>query len=275
MKDLQASPQAPTLTLEKLLDYLEGKLTDAQAAEVDAVLANEPEWVDVLESLDQSLRSDPGTREKALAFREAATEAIWSQNTTSQAVAPAPSPRQATVKPLFGLPASVWRMAAVILVLVLPTGWFFMQQQQSLYEEMSGKYLKPYAITSLKGQGPTAAELLERGLATYQNGEYALAARILTDIIHASDLNEDERITANMYLGLSHLFSDRPADAVTQLSKVVQGPASTYSYDARWYLAWAHWKAGNDTAAREGFKAIAAIPGTHRAEAQKILDAWD
>lgn len=275
MKDLKASPQAPTLTLEKLLDYLEGKLTEAQAAEVDVILANEPEWIDVLESLDLSLRSDPGTRDKAMAFREAATEAIWAPHAAATA-APELNHSGARVKPLFGMPASAWRMAAVILLLMLPTGYFFLQQQQqSLYEEMSGIYLKPYPPTLLRGQGPTAAELLERGLATYQNAEYALAARILTDIVHASDLSEDERITATMYLGLSHLFSDRAADAATQLNKIVQGSASTYSYDAQWYLAWAYWKAGNEAAAREAFKTIASIPGTHRAEAQKILDAWD
>ncbi|MDP5171071.1 MAG: hypothetical protein NWR72_12575 [Bacteroidia bacterium] len=269
MKDLQTSEKASSLTLEILLDYLEGKLSDHESTEVETTLEREPEWIDVLESLEMGLGQDPDIRQKAQEYRDIVSQeafALAEKNTAPKAkVAPASVP-------LWKQP--IWRMAAVVLLLALPASWLVTQQRQSLYDQMSEQYLQPFAATTVKGQGPTATEILEQSLTTYQQGDYAAAAHSLAEIAHSEDLSSDEQLTATMYLGLSYLFAENPQLAIVQLQEVVDMGNNIYSEHATWYLAWAHWKAGDETTAKAEFNAISQAPGNHQAQAKKILQAW-
>ena len=272
MKDLQTSAHAPSLTLELLMDYLEGKLSEQEAARVDAVLEDEPEWIDVLETLESGLKQEPDFRDKAAAMKQAASEAAFRASAPSPEETVAPAAEAKTIRiPLWKQP--MWRMAAVIALIALPMGWLALQPQGNLYDQMSEQYLQPFAVTVTKG-GPTAADILDQGLATYQSGNYALAAQNLAAIVDSEDLTSDERLTATMYLGLSYLFSGEASKATDRLSEVVDAGNTVFLSHAQWYLAWAQWKAGQTELARAGFEQIAAAPGTNQKPAQKILDAW-
>ncbi len=257
----------PSLTLEVIMDYLEGKLSSEESAHVEAVLQEEPEWIDAIEHLELLLEQNPDTREKALLFREVVAQEAFRQ--PEQAVQKKPVVRSL---PFWQQP--VWRMAAVITLLFLPIGYFFVMNQGSLYDQMSSRYLEPFAATTVKGVDPTAAEILAEGLATYQNGNYPLAAKMLNEIVSSTDLTEDEVLTARMYLGLSYLFAKDAPLAVTQLQQVLAAGNTIYYPHAQWYLAWAHWQAEDTSAALARFEEVAKVPGTHQQEAKAILKAW-
>lgn len=274
MKDLQTSAQTPSLTLDILITYLEGKLSETEARRVDDILKEEPEWIDVLENLEMGMAHDPDLRQTTADLTQAASEAAFRASAEEAAAPTAKSTEAKTISiPIWRQP--IWQMAAVIAVLLLPLGWFLAQNGSSHIDNMSEAYLQPFAVDNVpRGDRPTAFEILEKGLATYQRGDYALAAHDLAFITNSEDLNSDERLTATMYLGLSYLFSDDPTSASTELSKVVEAGNTPYITEAKWYLAWSYWKAGDTDKAKIGFEELANIPGMHKEPAQKILEAW-
>ncbi len=258
------------------MDYLEEKLSQAEVERVDAILKEEPEWIDVLENLEAGLKQDPNLRQRATDMTRAASEAAFeaSSNTTTTQRAETPSESSSgktNRMPIWKQP--VWRMAAVIAILAIPATWILLQPQGSLYEQMSEQYLQPYAVTTMKS-GPSAADILDQGLATYQTGDYAQAAHDLAAIVGSQDLSEDERLTARMYLGLSYLFSGDAEAANNELQAVVDQGNTTFLEPAQWYLAWSYWKTGEKAKAKAAFEDIARAPGIHRKPAQKILDKW-
>lgn len=273
MKDLQTSAQTPSLTLDILITYLEGKLSETEARRVDAILKEEPEWIDVLENLEMGMAHDPDLRQTTAGLTQAASEAAFRASAEEAAAPKATATEAKTISmPIWRQP--IWQMAAVIAVLLLPLGWFLAQNGSSHLDKMSEVYLQPFSVTGVKGFGPTAAEILDKGLSTYQSGNYAQAAHDLAEIANSQDLDPDQRLTATMYLGLSYLFSDEPAKATTELGKVVDAGDTPYLTEAKWYLAWSYWKAGDTEKAKAGFEELSAIPGMHKEPAQKILEAW-
>lgn len=271
MKDLQTSAHAPSLTLEVLMDYLEGTLSEQEVARVDQILAEEPEWIDVLENLELGLEKDPDIRTKAKSFTQAASEAAFRASAEEETSAPTPEVKVIKL-PIWRQP--VWQMAAVVLMLLLPAGWLLTQQQSPYIDQMSELYLEPFNASIPRG-GPSDAEIFDKGLAEYQQGNYAQAAHDLAVITDSQDLSRDERLTATMYLGLSYLFSDNFEEASLELEKVVSEGKTAYEMYAKWYLAWSYWKSGKAEEAKAGFEELASIPSDHQAKAQKILEAWE
>lgn len=274
MKDLQTSAHAPSLTLDILITYLEGKLSETEAKRVDDILKVEPEWIDVLENLEMGLAHDPDLRQTTAGLTQAASEAAFRASAQEATAPTATATKAKTISlPLWRQP--IWQMAAVIAVLLLPLGWFLAQNGSSHIDKMAEVYLQPLSVSGgVRGDGPSAFEILEKGLATYQRGDYALAAHDLAFITNSQDLNTDQRLTATMYLGLSYLFSNEPVSAGVELTKVVEAGNSPYLTEAKWYLAWSYWKAGDIEKAKTGFEELANIPGLHKEPAQKILEAW-
>lgn len=274
MKDLQTSAHAPSLTLDILITYLEGKLSETEAKRVDDILKEEPEWIDVLENLEMGMAHDPDLRQTTAGLTRAASEAAFRASAEEAAAPTATATEAKTISlPLWRQP--IWQMAAVIAVLLLPLGWFLAQNGSSHLDKMSEVYLQPLSVSGvIRGEGPSAFEILEKGLATYQRGEYALAAHDLAFVVDSEELTSDERLAAAMYLGLSYLFSDDPTSASTELTKVVEAGTSPYLTEAKWYLAWSYWKAGDIEKAKAGFEELSTIPGMHKEPAQKILEAW-
>ena len=271
MKDLQTSAHAPSLTLEVLMDYLEGRLSEQEVARVDQILAEEPEWIDVLENLELGLEKDPDIRAKAKSFTQAASEAAFRASPEDETSTSAPEAKVVKL-PFWRQP--IWQMAAVILVLLLPAGWLLTQNNGPYIDQMSELYLQPFGVTDIRSV-PSAAEILDQGLAAYQQGNYAQAAHDLAVITDSQELNKDERLTATMYLGLSYLFSDAYDSATSELEKVVQAGKTPYEMYAKWYLAWSYWKSGKTEKAKAGFEELASIPSDHQGKAQKILEAWE
>lgn len=271
MKDLQTSAHAPSLTLEVLMDYLEGTLSEQEVARVDQILAEEPEWINVLENLELGLEKDPDIRAKAKAFTQAASEAAFRASAEEVTSAPASEPKVINL-PFWRQP--VWQMAAVILMILLPAGWLLTQNNGPYIDQMSELYLQPFDASIVRGV-PSAAEIFDKGLNEYQQGNYAQAAHDLAVITDSQDLSKDERLTATLYLGLSYLFSDNYEGASEELEKVVGEGKTIYEVYAKWYLAWSYWKSGRTEEAKAGFEELALIPSDHQDKAKKILEAWE
>lgn len=270
MKNPQTS-HAPSLTLEVLMEYLEGTLSERDVLKVDQILAQEPEWILVLEHLEMGVEQDPEIRSKTVAFRQVVSEIALNPAVDSGSASRQKVSREDRL-PIWRQP--IWQMAAVILLILLPAGWIITQNNGSYLEQMSELYLEPFGVTDIRS-APSAANILDQGLVAYQQGQYVPAARDLARIANSVDLTEDDRLTATMYLGLALLFSDQYAAASEALNQVVQAGITPYQLYAKWYLAWSHWKGGRLHLARAEFEELAQIPSAHQKQAQSILDAWE
>lgn len=85
--------------------------------------------------------------------------------------------------------------------------------------------------------GDTTTAAVDRGMAAYTRGEYALAARELRR-------SSDSSAGVSLYLGAALLAAGQSADAIVVLRRAVEAPFSPYADDARVVLAKAWLRAG-------------------------------
>lgn len=269
MKRIPSTAPEASLSLEIMFGYLEGSLDPEATQRVDRILAEEPEWIDVMEGLAERLRHDPDTKLKAAAFRDLVAEV---------AAAPPVLPA-AKVQPLSPTPTSrilLLRVAAVALVLIVSATLVWVNLSPGFgYEAMAGQYLRPYDATTVKGGSLDATARLEQGLATYQAGQYDQAYTLLQALQASDQLSEDEVLTTRMYLGMSALFAGHPAQAEQQLTDLIAAGPTPYQEAAAWYLAWSLWQQDKLAAARQAFREVANGYSLYKEEARSILDQWE
>jgi hypothetical protein len=110
------------------------------------------------------------------------------------------------------------------------------------------------------GDGPGA---LADALAPYQAGRYAEAIPALEAVTRAQPRSAD----AALYLGVTYLLSDRPAEALAELERAAGLAADTRRDDLAWYLATAEQRTGRVEAARPRLQALCRGSGDYRARA--------
>jgi thioredoxin-like negative regulator of GroEL len=172
----------------------------------------------------------------AAAIAIAALAGIWLARTAPTSPVP---PAQARVS----VPARSWRELAVTPAEYRPAA-----EDELLYRS-----------------DETAQSAFATAMTAYARGDYTAAQGRLAAFLesHPGDTR------ASFYRGVSLLMLDNPEEALPLLSAASQSPARPA--EARWYLALAQLKAGDVTAALRDLVAVAAAPGTHRAEAAKLV----
>ena len=129
--------------------------------------------------------------------------------------------------------------------------------------------IDPPVYTPPRLRGVTTAAQREFGAAMdlYSARDYAGAITGLRRAIAA----DDTLLPARFYLAVSYLQTDRTADAVQELQKVVAAGESPYLEDARFFLAKARIREGDIAAARAELTRVVAMDGERREEAVRLL----
>jgi len=102
------------------------------------------------------------------------------------------------------------------------------------------------------GRGANFVDDIAPAMNAFRAGDYATAAREFARV--APQYPEAEEIP--YYLGVSRLFLNDAPGAIAALTSAQKIADDTFSADVAWYLAVAHERAGDPTAARTGLDAL-------------------
>ncbi|MEL6671500.1 MAG: tetratricopeptide repeat protein [Bacteroidota bacterium] len=252
----------PELPLETMLAFLEDRLPATEKARVEKILQENQLYAQAIKDLDIARQEDPHTAQKALKYRSAFSEGLAK-------AAQQPEQEKYQSPPVF------WKMAAVILILVFPVAYYFLNAGADM-GQLEDSYLIAYAWQGTKGSAATdQADQLEKAFQAYRAQDYAQAITRFQGFAQAypDSLSSIEMQRVNMYHGVSLLFTDQAQAAIPLLSAVIDHGDNTFISDALWYRSWAYWKAGQKGQAQQAFSELAGSPGKHQQQAEEILEA--
>ena len=164
-------------------------------------------------------------------------------------------------------PLITWLALAASLLTVMLLGYLFLPSASP--EDMYMAYYQPYP--NLINPAQRSAEIreesvLERAMRAYDSQQYVQALALFEQ----GDPFSDPGYT--FYYGASYLGVNQPKKAIPLLERVADQPESLFYTPALWYLALAHLKTDNTTAAIPYLKQVAAIEGDYAREAREVLE---
>jgi len=113
------------------------------------------------------------------------------------------------------------------------------------------------------GPADEAGDALSNALVPYQAGRYGEAISSLERMLWAQPGSAD----AALYLGVTYLLADRPADAHTALERAAALAGASRRDDVAWYRATAEQRTGRTEAARSRLHALCLASGEYRIRA--------
>ena len=131
-----------------------------------------------------------------------------------------------------------------------------------------GVRLPPNLILAMRGTESDRDAFLKvfgEAIAPYRAGRFAEAASALAPVVE----RHSDVVETWFYLGTARLYSGAPAEAVEPLRRARS--SEVVGDDARWFLAVALHRAGQETEARAELQAICAAAGDYRARACAIV----
>lgn len=161
-----------------------------------------------------------------------------------------------------------WTGAAVLVALLLAGAWFWADSAgvfDSPTRKIGRAALQPLEnVLFLPNDGPALADL-QSGMAAYEAGQYAEAARRLDAYARR---NPDNAV--RVYLGVAHLMSGQAKKAIPPLAVAAQSSEPPIREAGLWYLALAYLENDDPGAARQ---ALESIPpdGIYGAQARELL----
>lgn len=105
----------------------------------------------------------------------------------------------------------------------------------------------------------------------YEAGNFSEAATALTDLV-TSDSVEENRTVLLFYRGVAHLGAGQTAEAIGDLTTVVQNTDSLLAEPATWYLGLGYLQAGQLNKAKELLIQLRDTGGGYADQATKLLD---
>lgn len=164
-------------------------------------------------------------------------------------------------------PLITWLALAASLLTVMLLGYLFLPDTSP--EAMYVTYYQPYP--NLINPAQRSAEIqeetvLERAMRAYDSQQYIQALALFEQ----GDAFSNPGYT--FYYGVSYLGINQPEKAIPLLERVANEQDSLFCNPARWYLALAHLKANNTTAALPYLKQLASTEGDYVREAKELLE---
>jgi predicted Zn-dependent protease len=245
---------------ENIQSLVNGELDEKTRHALLEQVQAEPKVADEL-AFSQSLAR--ALRQPELAAASAMLSTIIGEEGFPPPAAP-PSPTLTHIKGKWW----IWAGVAVFTVLSLVGGYFWAGHTglfASNTQKISGAVLQPLEnVLFLPSSGQGIADL-QMGMAAYEAGRYAEAARLLDGYVSHNPDN-----SARVYLGVAYLFSGQSKQAIPPLADVAQSPEPPIREAALWYLALAYLENNNSRAA---VQALEAIPpdGLYGSQAQELL----
>lgn len=166
-----------------------------------------------------------------------------------------------------------WQMAAVVLILLLPTCLFFFWEDQRIWQEnLFNHVFKPYGTADLLNaakQDSSLEHVWNEAMRYYEAGSYARAIPLLMQL-NGQDITPSSHYS--FYLGVAYLGLSPPETekAIESLQRVL-AINKELSQQARWYIALAYWQQGDIDIAKKYFKDIANQQDVYNHEAAKDI----
>lgn len=206
----------------KLLDdYLDGRLSPLEAADVERRVAAEPALAEALalrNELSTWLRQEP-TRQRVQAATAQLGEEFF--GATGASAPPSPPLRVVWRRPQ-------WLAAAAALALLVVAAWWLLRTPTAppTYADVARHDALQLTVRGRTDSLAAAAET------AFNQKNYASALTALEGLLS----QQPDNLTAQLYRGICLLELQRPAEARTALNPLVNGPSALRS-DAQWYVA--------------------------------------
>ncbi|MFP4095787.1 MAG: tetratricopeptide repeat protein [Cyclobacteriaceae bacterium] len=163
-----------------------------------------------------------------------------------------------------------WLIAASVSVLcILAAVFFFMPGPSAEPQALYAQYFDlPADNLTVRGEEERQAQLNE-AMAYYNDQQFEQA---IVTFENWQQQNNDS-IPVLFYKAMSHMALEEISPAITQLEKITgqPGAAAEYLMPARWYLALAYLKTGNQEKARELLEELSADSGSYAEKADGLL----
>ena len=251
---MASQPTYPALrTLPKMIAFLEEKLSDAEMEQVEQMIEEDELYAFALERLHQAMLKGENVEAIASQFQEVFVKTIREE-----------------VKPeAKRISFPVWRIvtaAAVVIFLAL----IFIPQDEGLIDPAITPYEPRITIRSGEQYAGIKEFLTVYNQQDFQNA-IQIGENILTDTIPLS-ANMTEEI--HLSLGCSYLYLENYEQAATWLEKGLESGEIRIQTEARWYLALAYLKQGQNLLAEKYLKEILSSEAgkTRKQAAEKMLD---
>ena len=161
-----------------------------------------------------------------------------------------------------------WVAIAASLLTVVLLGYLFLTNASSP-EEMYVAYYQPYPNLINPAQRSTEVEeetVLEQAVRAYDGQDYEQALRLF------AQGNARSNPGYTFYYAASYLGLDQPNEAIPLFEQVVQDKESLFYEPALWYLALAHLKTGDTTAAVPYLETLSSQGGDYVREARELRE---
>lgn len=157
------------------------------------------------------------------------------------------------------------KIAASLLIVMLAGGYFFIRnvyRTDQLFEDSFNAYPNQFSV-----MGSSEKNLFTEGLQHYEKQEYEEAIDKFSKIQSESEY----AVPSQLYMGISFLALDQSGEAINTLESLIE-KGTTYSDAARWYLALAYMKNGDDDNASRLLEDIVKVKGFQSQQAERLLE---
>lgn len=248
--------------LERIEQYLEGKLPQAEQEALEAEMKADPALQKEVASVRDLIRGIERAEEKAFAQQLKA----WEGKIQAEKSKPKGKIRMLRSQ------NRLLRMAAAFMILIAVV--FLLLPGESDPQELFAQHFQPYPdkLTTM-GEGPVELDqdLAKQAMASYNAGAYAEALPLLQSLRQqAPDIS-----LLKLYLGIAALQSGQQELARQSLASLAESNTA-YQAEAQWYLALSYLKAGEASAAQEQLQAIGQNANSpYQPQARKVLKALE
>ena len=236
---------AREFTFEEIEAYLSGALNDEMVLQIEDEMRNNPSFA---ETVEKHRKAHSLVQQYAIGQLKNKVKRIQEEEVKTKETS---------------IP---WmRIAASLLIVVLAGGYFFIRnvyRTDKLFEDSFKAYPNQFSV-----MGSAEKNLFTEGLQHYDKQEYEEAVASFGKI----DSDNEYAVPSQLYLGISLLALNQSAEAINTLEKLIK-KETAYSDAARWYLALAYLKNGDEENASLLLEDIVKVKGFQSQQAETLLE---
>lgn len=250
-----------TADIRKIIDYLEGRLTDDEREEMEM-----ESWMNP--KLDQEIRTMrtlmEGIRLSGSKSSKEEKIAILHQYPHPQALSDL-APKRRTLTPYITR-RTIFYIAAIAAGLALLVSIFILNPAPSDPRQLYTAYFEVSPNVGVRNvRSETDRPATWQAYQAYDQQNYELAATLFENNLE----NSNQRITDLYHLGNCYLMLERWEDAAPAFTTVVEAD-HLLSPEAKWYLALTHLQTGDKARSQQLLTEVQSTTG-HSKKAEKIL----
>ena len=279
----QSQTHTSPASLETMVAYLQGTLSEALTTEVEALLASDRNYADAMEYLDRRLSADPDAAKKEIdKFQQIMNRRLDQEVALKN--------NEGKNRPFW---FSRWySIAAVVLLLILPMAWLLIYQNQTpSVDQLASSHFDIYAYNTNRGIEDqmtlidSAVMLYAEGRGLYkmapeQYGDSLPSAMVLAMeqfesllSVPRDSISDQVFFKANIGLGMGHYLQKDYQTSLSYLEPILEHGQNEFVLDAMWYKAWSLLRLNRNTEALEIFSTLANRPNEYRESAGMIQKA--